>query len=380
MKKENMYPVVIWFSLLLTAASVFGADEAVEFPTAWSHELQASTRNVVQAGLEQEDAVLMTRAMMQAQFEERQIVQAQHIIATTLEKNLPVEPAMNKAYEGLAKQVPAPSIVRAMERVTSRYEHAYALAGQLSRQQETVDKLGRSMATGLAAGMTREDMEQLVRQLRSRERQMERAELQKLASESLLTARDMARQGVSSGTAAQTVNRAVQKGFGEQEMRSMRSSFMSRDRQGSAESLAKSYSNAIAAGKDPQSTVGKSGAGHAYGGPGEARGEGESGGGNDDAGGSGNGDSDGSGGSGGSGSSGDSGSGGSSGGSGGGNGAGGNGDAGESGGGDSGGSGGSAGDAGSGGSGSGGGSGGSGGGSGGNGGGSGGSGGSGSGR
>lgn len=275
--KNRMYSIVILFSLFLMAVSASGADEAVEFPSAWSHELQAATRSVIEAGLEQDDAVFMTRAMIRARFEERQIVQAQHIVAGALEKDLPVEPVMNKAYEGMAKQVPAPSIVRAMERVTSRYEHAYALAGQLSRKKETVDKLGRNLAAGLAAGITRNDAEQLVNRLQTRARQMERIELQELASECLLTARDMARQGVSSGTATEVVSRAMEKGFGAREMRSMRSSFMSSGAQGSAESMARSYSSAIQAGKDPQESVGKSGGGHGSGGPGEAGGEGCSG-------------------------------------------------------------------------------------------------------
>ncbi len=317
--KKCMYPIVIWFSLFLMAVSASGADEVLEFPTAWSHDLQASTRNMIQAGLEQDDAVLMTRAMIRARFEERQIVQAQHIVADTLEKDLPVEPVMNKAYEGMAKQVPAPSIVGAMERVTSRYEHAYALAGQLSQQKETVHKLGRNLAAGLAAGITSEDMEQLVSRLQTRERQMERAEVQALASECLLTTRDMARQGVSSGTAVEVVSRAVEKGFGEQEMRSMRSSFMSRSAQGSAESLARNYSNAIAAGKDPQSAVGKAGVDHSFNGPGEAGGMGDSGNGSSggDSGGPGSSDSGGDSGNGSGGSGGGSGSGGNGGGSGG---------------------------------------------------------------
>jgi hypothetical protein len=305
MKKNYMYPVFIWFSLFLTALSAYGADQSLKLPASWSHELQAATKSLIQAGLEQDDAVLMTKTMIQARFNRRQIIEAQHIIGRTIKNNLPVEPVMNKAYEGMAKQVPAQSIVRAMKQVKSRYEHAYALAGQLSKQKDTVHQLGREMAAGLAAGMSRKDMDQLVQQLQHRERQMDPVASQKLASECLLTARDMARQGVSSATAAQVVNRAMEKGFGAREMRSMRSSFMHRGARGSAESLAKSYSKAIASGKNPGQGPGNSGRGHGFDGHGEARGDGGSGdGGHGDGGGSGGGsdgghgggDSDGSGG------------------------------------------------------------------------------------
>jgi len=293
MKKNYMYPLFIWFSLFLSALSASGADQPLKLPATWSPELQKATKSSIQAGLQQDDAILMTRAMIQARFNRRQIVEAQHIIGRTLKKNLPVEPVMNKAYEGIAKQVPAQSIVRAMKQVNSRYEHAYALAGQLSKQKETVQQLGQELAAGLAAGMSRKDMDKLVQQLRHRERQMDPVKSQKLASECLLTARDMARQGVSSATAAQVVNRAMEKGFGAREMRSMRSSFMHRGARGSAESLAKSYSTAIASGKNPGRGPGNSGRGHGFDGHGEAQGDGGNGDGGHGDGGSSGGDSDG---------------------------------------------------------------------------------------
>ena len=152
---------------------------------------------------------------------------------------------MDKAYEGMAKQVPVPSIIGAMERVASRYEHAFNLAEQLPLGKERVNQFGRDLAACLAAGMTLEDAEQLVNQLNAVERQMARAELQELVSESLLTARDMTRRGVSSGSAVEVVSRAIEKGFGAGDMQSLRHSFTSRSAHISVESLAKSYSNAI---------------------------------------------------------------------------------------------------------------------------------------
>lgn len=147
------------------AVSASAAEEVTDIPTAWSNELQASTQSVIQAGLEQDDGVLMTRAMIRAQFEERTIVKAQHIVAKTLKNDLPVEPVMNKAYEGIAKGIPAESVVQAMERVRSRYEHAYGLASQLSKKKEVVDQLGNAFASGSAAGLSREDAEQIVSRL-----------------------------------------------------------------------------------------------------------------------------------------------------------------------------------------------------------------------
>lgn len=257
--KIKLYSMVILLSLLLMVVPASGAEKLTAIPTTWSNKLQASTTSVIQAGLATDDSILMTRAMIKARFEEQHIVQAQHIVAKTLEKNLPTEPVINKAYEGIAKQVPAVSVVQAMNRVRSRYEHAYALAGQLSQKKEVKDRFGYDLAAGLAAGLEKKDAEQLVNQLQTRAREMEQTQFLELASESLLTSRDMARQGVSSGTAAEVVSQAIQKEFSAQEMRSMRNTFMSQSTHNSTESLAKSYSNAIQEGKDPEESIGRSG-------------------------------------------------------------------------------------------------------------------------
>ncbi len=257
--KKNICSIVISLSLLLMAVSASSAEDAMRIPTSWSNELQASTRSVIQAGLETDNSILMTRAMIKAQFEERHIVQAQQIVAGTLEKGLPVDPVMNKAYEGMTKRVPAASVVQAMERVQSRYEFAYALTGQLSQKKEVKERLGYDLTAGLAAGLSRKDAEQLVSQLQGKAREMEQAKLMNLASECLLTTRDMARQGVSSATATEVVSQAIKKEFNVQQMRSLRSTFMSQGVQGSRESLAKGYANAIQEGKDLQNSTGRSG-------------------------------------------------------------------------------------------------------------------------
>ena len=166
MQLKSIYTLVFLFILFATTAA-FGADETSVLPADWSNTLQASTRNMVQAGLDQEDALLMTRAMHQARFQEEQVVQAQHVVKAALEKDLPVEPVMNKAYEGMAKKVDPSLIVQAMERVRSRYEYAYGIGGQLSQQKRTMAQLGNTVAGGLAAGISRDDMEQVILQLRS---------------------------------------------------------------------------------------------------------------------------------------------------------------------------------------------------------------------
>jgi len=254
--KIKIYFTVICFSLFLAAVSVSGAEKAIEIPPSWSNELKITAGSVVRTGLATNDGVLMTRAMIKSRFEEHSIVKAQRIVAKALENNLPVAPIVNKAYEGIAKQASAESIVKAMEKVRSRYEHAYGIASQLSSRKEVVDKLGYNLAAALVAGMTREDAEQLVSRLQVRMRTMQQAQGLDLVAECLLTARDMVRQGVSSGTATEVVTQGIEKAFSAQQIRSMRNAFMSHGAYGARETLAKSYADAIRDGRDPQGRQG----------------------------------------------------------------------------------------------------------------------------
>lgn len=251
--------VVILLSLYSVAIYASAAEETVDIPAGWSNELKAATRNAIQAGLEKDDGLLMARTMIKSRFEESHVVQAQYIVVRALEKNLPVEAIINKAYEGMAKRVPAELVLKAMEKVSSRYEYAYNLAGQLSQEEKIKYRFGSDLVGGLTAGLTRKDVEQIVSQLKEKARDISKVELLGLVSECLLLSRDMARRGVSSFTATRVVSQAVKKGFSAQEVRSMRNSLMSMSAQGSMELAAKGYLNTIRDGNYPQGSSERSG-------------------------------------------------------------------------------------------------------------------------
>jgi len=66
-----------------------------------------------------------------------------------------------------------------------------------------------------------------------------------LAKESFMTARDMARLGLSSKATANLVCLALQKGYTARKMENMRNSYMTQSRSSHPTYLANSYSNAI---------------------------------------------------------------------------------------------------------------------------------------
>ena len=187
----------------------------------------------------------LTRTMDTAGFSAEQVLQVQSMIKTARQQGLPADAVSSKVYEGIAKHVDPDRIVQALERVTSRYEYGYALARKLTKKEKQTVKLGNTVTAGISAGLTRQDADNLVNSLKFRSRQMNRNELYLLAEETMLTARDLSRQGVSSATTAEVVGKAVQKGFAAGEMHTMRSTFSRQGADGNHESLARDYGTAI---------------------------------------------------------------------------------------------------------------------------------------
>ncbi len=255
----------------------------------------------------------LTQDMNTAGFNAEQVLQVQSMIKTAQQQGLPADAVSSKVYEGIAKHVDPDRIVQALERVTSRYEYGYALARKLTKREKQAVKLGNTVTAGIAAGLTRQDAEKLVNSLQLRSRQMNHNEFYLLAEETMLTARDLSRQGVSSATTAEVVGKAVQKGFAANEMHTMRSTFSRQGAHENRESLARGYGTAIDHGAQARDLEGHGTGGRGFGGT-HGSGDGaESGAGNEGSGSDDSGHGDSSGGSDGSGSSGDSGGGGNSG-------------------------------------------------------------------
>ena len=200
------------------------------------------------AALAEDTPAQINRVMTEAGFTEQQIVQVRSMISAAERKGLPAEAVTDKIHEGIAKRVDPERIVQAAERVTSRYEYGYALAEKLATDKQQVAQIGKAMADGLAAGLTKKDAERIIEQLQAGKEEMDRSQLQSLAQEAVRTARDLSRRGVSSKTTAETVTTAVQKGFSATEMHTMRTSFARQASHGNVESIAKSYEAAIGRG------------------------------------------------------------------------------------------------------------------------------------
>ena len=288
------------FLVVLFASTAFGDVVDDGLPPDAPQAVKTSARQAIQNGLQQDHVVKLTRAMLQHRFEGQQIRHCHALMIQARNSGLPVEPLMNKAYEGMAKGVDPSLVLRAMERVQARNSFAYRHAAQLSVNKEQIGNLGNTLSAAMAAGFAPEEAGRITEMIRKRAQTMQPDEAYNLALECYYTARDVSRLGVSSGAVANMLGGALEKGFNHQKMSAMRHEFMHQARQSEPQKLAYKFAESIQAGsgfhKGPGHGPGSSGEG--TGGPGHGRGGNGASGGSSSGGASGSGSGSGSGGSG----------------------------------------------------------------------------------
>ena len=304
--------ITMFFSSLCFAA------ENIALSTSVQAQIEAQAEEMSTVGVPAEPARNMLTAMHQHQFTSQNIVRAQQEVMNCAKAGLPTEPVMNKAAEGIAKQASEQQIVAAMATVHGRYAQANQMAKTMSMEKNNVDKMTHSIADSLAAGMKAKDMEAIATQLKTHnfEQTKNKAENDKLATQTMQTTRTMARLGIHSSDVSGTICQALQNNYSHQEMEQLQHQMANNAHQVSPQQIANRYANAIGKGGNSRGG-GDNGAGGSDGGSGSSGGgSGASGGGSGGSGGGSGGSGSGSGGSG----SGSGGSGGGSGGSGGGSG------------------------------------------------------------
>lgn len=279
---KKIFSIAFALFILFCAAIAFADEVDDQLPNTAPDKLKASTRQMIRVGINSDEAINLTRAMLQNRFELVHILKAQRILINALKKGLPLKPLFNKAFEGMTKHVKAINIVQAMQNVQARYAFAYLQAGILTTEPEQRGRLGDTMAASLAAGLNAADAKEIINLLQERAQKIKRAQLNELAFETLTATRDMARLGVPSKMATGVVKLSLQKGYSHNDMKAMRHSFMANSRHTSPKSLAKIYADAIQLGSSPQRLEGlgdsPSGASTGSGGQGGSGGSGEHGG------------------------------------------------------------------------------------------------------
>jgi len=291
--------------LLLMGAVAFGADVDSRLPAGTSERIRVSTTEMIRSGVDPDEAITFTARMEENRFGERLMMRAHEIVMAARQERLPVEPMVNKVYEGIAKRVAAERTIQAMEMVRSRYSLAFREARAITADEKQQQVLGRTIAEGLTAGIQQKDMARVTERLQQQSSQLNRERKNELALQSFQTVREMARLGVVSSSVGDVVCQALQNQFTAREMEQMRNSFTAQARYGKAENVAQQYGAQIGSGMRGEGLGTSGGQGHGGGmgsggpGGGAGAGSGSSGSGGSGGGGSGSGGSGGGGGGGG---------------------------------------------------------------------------------
>ena len=276
---------VMILSIFFCASMAFGDEVDEGLPNIASQQIKASTRQMIRSGINRDEAIKITRLMLENHFRSEQVLRGHEIIMNAKREGLPEEPIMSKAFEGMAKHIEDRNVVRAMETVRSRYALAFENAKRITEERAYRHQIRNTIANCFAAGMNEGDVDAIMQALQQRARmqQMTQAQMGELATEAFRAARDMARLGVSSKAAADVVYQALRHRYSAREMKMMRKSFMTHSKYSAPNSLAESYSHAIQRGRSAGSIAasGMAGAGGpgSPGGSGHGRGPGDGGGG-----------------------------------------------------------------------------------------------------
>jgi hypothetical protein len=242
--------LLILMALMLWICPVWADEIDDALPENTSLKIRNNTRQMVQAGMSQDDATQLTRSMLQHRFQEENTIQAQKTLMETLQSGLPVDPVMNKALEGMAKNKPDEAIVQAMKKTQSRFAYAYRKAQEITTDEDSQDILGHSIAQGMGAGLQDEDIDRVMAQLHTRTRQMSQNRAEDLCLQTFQAARVMARLGVDPDNVSHVVSQALQNRFTARQMRQLGEEFSNQSQQGSPNQLANQFAQQLGEGQN----------------------------------------------------------------------------------------------------------------------------------
>jgi hypothetical protein len=274
LKKSFWKTIVFLFGGALLLASPVFADPVDQSLAQLPAAVKDRAREMIQKGIAGEDAVQFINAMNANRFQEEQILKAQAIVIEAQGRGLPAKPIINKAFEGMAKQVPPERTLQAMGAVSSRYAFAFEQARSITQNTEQIGRLGNMLAESLAAGLKEQDASRIMDHLQERSPQMSQNQMDELAAACLAMARDMSRLGVSSNLSSEIISNALSKGFTAASVAGMHQSMLAQSQTHSAQTVAQGLAHGMQQGQSTQGLGGMTGGQAGHGGQGGAGGSG----------------------------------------------------------------------------------------------------------
>lgn len=214
------------FLILLLTVATYATGETKD-SAALEIKIQEVEHQLIKSGLSEEFAHATVQTMVQGRFTTEQVAQVVQQMAIADPLGISRRALGDKIREGVIKNVPTENIVEAVVKVRNRYELAEKYVAEIDQPGNV--GLARHYVDSLAAGLTERDANQLTVALQARIRQLSNKNRFRLSNETLITARDMVRQNISSGTTAGVIRSALEHGYSEEDMQRVRSHFEKMD-------------------------------------------------------------------------------------------------------------------------------------------------------
>lgn len=241
--------IMIGIALLFTTAIAFADTVSQAEPQGPS---QNNDREQSRIHVEPGSLELLMDQMREHDFSEGEIDQISALIKEMDTQSLPPSSVVNKIHEGIAKGVAPEGIIQAAHRVQERQQFAMHQARRLTSEDPQVVELRDLIASANSAGLPREECLNIVSQLQNRMRAMEHVEAHHLAMETMITARNLARQGVGAENTSELLKNALHQSYQAGDMGQMRHSFEQRARYYSPNDVAKQFTTQIRSGVHAQ--------------------------------------------------------------------------------------------------------------------------------
>lgn len=205
-------------TLTVIANITFAQTNENELLNKASVQVKEQLKTNLSIGLNNQNMLNAYNAVIQSQIQEGTKTRILSKIAQAHQAGLPTEPLAEKVMEGLAKRANESQIENALNQLTERYSYAKQLANQLTFSQQIRNKLMGNIADALAAGISKQSMENIMSHSRIKSEP-------ELAAEITECVKDMSRARVQSNLIEKTMLKAMEKGYNGKEIAEIRNEF-----------------------------------------------------------------------------------------------------------------------------------------------------------
>ncbi len=203
---------------------------------------QRFEQRLAEAGLPADDVAHLRQDMAAAGFSQAQLARIDQQFQQAQKAQIAQQAMIGKVREGLAKQVGPEAIVTAVSRVRERYTHALQMATSLARERP--EALERTFAEAMSSGLKPQDADTIAHALQEQV-QGNPANQQNLINQTMVTARDLVRMGVSSQLTTEIVQDALARNYDAADMKELRQTFDTRKNKADMNLTARQLGTAI---------------------------------------------------------------------------------------------------------------------------------------